>query len=132
VVTPAEKSKAVGLLVEEGLSQRESCALLNICRSRLFYQPRQNEEKAALIAAVRALVLKHPRYGYRRIHVMLELQGQAREIKRQQRLWKKKRLAVKPARKSRLRRKGLSANPPPTALYPKSRLDLRFHARPAE
>jgi len=117
-VTPAEKPKAVGLLVEEGLSQRESCEIVGVCRSKLFYQPRKNLEKEALVAAIRALALKHPRYGYRRIHEMLRRQGLVTEISRVQRLWKKERLAVKPVKKKRKRRWGPWLAPPPRAAYP--------------
>jgi putative transposase len=117
-VTPAEKPQAVGLLVEEGLSQRESCEIVGVCRSKLFYQPRKNPEKEALVAAIRALALKHPRYGYRRVHEMLRRQGLVTEISRVQRLWKRERLAVKPVKKKRKRRRGPWLSPPPRAAYP--------------
>ena len=117
-MTPAEKPKAVGLLVEEGLSQRIGCELLGVCRSRLFYRQRKNPEKEALVAAIRRLAFKHPRYGYRRVHEMLRRQGIIVEINQVYRLWKKERLAVKPVKKKRKRNRGPWVSTPPRAKYP--------------
>lgn len=118
MVTPAEKPKAVGLLVEEGLSQRIGCELLGVCRSKLFYRQQKNPEKEALLAAIRKLAFKHPRYGYRRVHEMLRRQGIIVEINQVHRLWKKERLAVKPVKKKRKRNRGPWLSTPPRAKYP--------------
>lgn len=104
--------------MEEGLSHRVACDLLDVCRSSLFYKKRVNPEKEALLEAIRALAYKHPRYGYRRVHAMLSRQGLPIEIKRVHRLWKRERLAVKPAKKKRKRNKGPWLVPPPRAKYP--------------
>lgn len=117
-MTPAEKLQAVELLVKEGLSQRESCEILSVCRSRLFYKPRVNPEKEALLSAIRILALKHPNYGYRRIHVMLKRQCLVEERSRVQRLWKQERLAVKRQKKKRKRNRGPWPAVPPRAAYP--------------
>jgi putative transposase len=103
--------------VKEGLSQRESCEVLEVCRSSLFYKKRVNPEKEALAAAIRTLAMKYPRFGYRRIHEMLRRQGMVYELNLVHRLWKRERLMVKPAKKKRKRNRGPHLPYPPKARY---------------
>lgn len=102
----------------EGLSQRESCELLTVCRSKLFYKKRINPEKEALIKRIHELALKHPRYGYRRVREMLKREGKQVEENRMQRLWKRERLAIKPTKRKRKRTMGTQLPYPPKAKYP--------------
>jgi hypothetical protein len=64
-MTPAERVNQLSLLEKKGFSERESCELLSVCRSRLFYQPRRNVEREQLTQIIREEALKHPTYGYR-------------------------------------------------------------------
>lgn len=52
----------------------ELCALLNCARSSYYYKPRDKDE-AALIAAIEDVMMRWPRYGYRRILAQLHREG---------------------------------------------------------
>ncbi len=66
---------------------------------------------------IKALSLKYPRFGYRRIHVMLGREGLNTDIKQVYRIWRQEKLAVKPNKKKRKRRgKGFAY--PPKACFP--------------
>lgn len=69
----------------QGLSERRSCALAQLSRSTLPYQPQPREDEA-VTGELRAIALKYKRYGYRRAYVLL---GKKRPInhKRVQRRW---------------------------------------------
>ena len=95
--------------MEEGLSQRQSCELLGFCRSRLSYRKRVNPEKEHLRERIKALSLKYPRFGYRRIHALLKREGLNECVNVVHLMWKQEKLAIKPNKKKRKRRgKGIS------------------------
>jgi putative transposase len=92
---------ACAFLVAGGLSVPRACALIQIARSTFRYlaPPRDDTE---LLAQIRELVARHPRYGYRRISVLLRRTGRVNE-KRVRRLWRQQRLQVQRVRRRRLR-----------------------------
>lgn len=117
-MTPAERVDQLPLLENKGLSQRESCELLSVCRSRLFYQARPNPDREQLTEAIREEALKHPTYGYRRISWRLNAKrGISVHDSRVYRLWRKSGLSLKRGKKRR-KRTGQGEQPPPRALYP--------------
>lgn len=65
-----EQRQAVRFLVDGGLSVPRACALIGIPRTTFLYtaKPEDNQE---LLARIRELAARHPRYGYRRISVLL-------------------------------------------------------------
>jgi putative transposase len=94
----------VTFLVAGGLSVPRACALVQIHRSTFRYlaHPRDDTE---LLAQIRELVAHHPRYGYRRISVLLRRTARINE-KRVRRLWRQQRLQVQRVRRRRLRLPG--------------------------
>ena len=96
-----EQREAVTFLVAGGLSVPRACALLQLARSTFRYlaHPRDDTE---LLAQIRELVARHPRYGYRRISVLLRGTARLNE-KRVRRLWRQQRLQVQRVRRRRLR-----------------------------
>jgi putative transposase len=108
----------VALLEQEGLSQRKSCVILEVCRSKLFYHKKVNESRETLRQRIKTLALTHPRYGYRRIHALLVRDGLLCNLKTIYRLWKEEKLAVRPRKKKRKRSFGEALPNPPKALYP--------------
>jgi len=110
-----ERREAVRFLMAKGLSTHRACLLLGLNRSTSSYQPRP-ERSSALAERIAALAEKHPRYGYRRIHVLLKREGHIVYKKRVQRLWQRARLQV---RKQPRKRRGQRANATPVpANYP--------------
>ncbi len=85
-----------------GLSERKACALMSVSRSTLHYESRMQKKDAPALAAMSILSAQYPRYGYRRIQVFLERQGQRMSTDRAWRLWRKARLQV-PRKRSRKR-----------------------------
>jgi len=78
-------------------------------RSTQRYRAKSNEEVGRLVKRMHELVRRHPRFGYRRIHVLLVRDGWAVNRKRVWRLWKREGFRV--PRKARKRRGlGMSAN----------------------
>jgi putative transposase len=115
-MTPVERIQAVPLLEAKGISQRKACYLLRVCRSRLSYHPRQNEEREALRKEIRNQALKHPTYGYRRVWAVLRKPTLHKS--RVYRLWKVEGLALPPKKRKRRKRFGQGFLSPPKALYP--------------
>ena len=59
---------------QRGLSVRRACALMSVARSTLHYESRLIKRDAPAVAVMRELAAQYPRYGYRRIQVLLERQ----------------------------------------------------------
>jgi putative transposase len=77
-----------------GLSQRRACALLDVSRSGLSYGLKMPGKNAPVIAAMRTLSGHYPRFGSRRIQVMLGRDGIAVGKDRCASLWAKEGLQV--------------------------------------
>jgi putative transposase len=116
MVSAQARRRQVGYARQRGLSARRACALLSVARSTLGYRSRLTVKDAPVVAAMRDLSAQYPRFGYRRIHVLLERRGHAMSPDRAHRLWRQAGLQV-PRR--RPRRKIATGRPrplPPTGI----------------
>lgn len=84
-----------------GLSQRGACRLLSVARSTLGYQSTLSAKDSPVIEAMRRLSSQFPRFGYRRILVLLEREGLHMSPDRAWRLWRKAGLQVPKKRRRR-------------------------------
>jgi transposase InsO family protein len=92
-----------------GYSKRRICRAIGQARSTQDYRQRVCLEDRALIADLRQLSLRWPRFGYRRIAALLVQEGWRVNVKRVHRLWKEEGLQIR--RKAHKRRRiGTSAN----------------------
>jgi len=94
-VTPAAKRDAVThLQTAHGVSERRACAALNVDRSSVHYKPTRPED-TELREAMKKVASERRRFGYRRIHVMLERQGWVVNHKKLRRLYAEEKLQVR-------------------------------------
>ena len=77
-----------------GLSVRRAFALLSVARSMLGYESRLAAKDAPVVRAMRQLSDRYPRFGYRRIHVMLAREGHTMSVDRACRIWRQHGLQV--------------------------------------
>ncbi len=91
------------------LSERRACRILQQPRMTQRYEPKQPNKDKALVAAMKRLAGKHPRYGYRFITAKLRQDGWQVNKKRVQRLWRKEGLQV-PYRRKTKKSQGSSEN----------------------
>jgi putative transposase len=100
----------VRVACEEGkLSERRACGLVDIARGSVRYERRQRDDRA-LRARMKELAAKRPRFGYRRLHVLLRREkkedGAMRwqvNHKRVYRLYREEGLAMRRKASKRLR-----------------------------
>jgi putative transposase len=124
VVTCPARREAVRWVVSElGLSERRACSLLRISASSLRYTSRRpiaTELRERLLALAR----DRPRYGYRRLHVLLRREGYEVNHKRVHRLYRHEGLMVR----RRLRKRIAAGNrvPLPIATRANERWSLDF------
>src|SRR5215207_2210297 len=78
-----------------GLSERRACRLVGIGRSTLRYRSRARPEEESLRQRLRELAAVRPRFGYRRLHVLLRREGVIVNHKRVERLYREEGLAVR-------------------------------------
>lgn len=97
----AEQREAVQFFVAGGLSVQRACALVQIHRSTFRYAAHPPED-TTLLSQIQALAEQHPRYGYRRITVLLNRTEKVNQ-KRVRRLWRRQRLQVRRVVRKRLR-----------------------------
>ena len=75
MVTPDAKRKAVThACCEHGVSQRRACDVLQVDRSSVRYQSKRSDD-GDLRVVIGKVAVERRRFGYRRIHVMLERDG---------------------------------------------------------
>lgn len=93
---PAQRRAAVGYAQEQfGFSQRHACRLVGSGRATIRYQRRRRGDDAALRTRLRELAAQRPRFGYRRLHVLLRREGIISNHKRIERLYREEGLAVR-------------------------------------
>ena len=105
MVTTSVRREVVAFFESRGMSERHACSLAALHRSTRRYRHRR-AEPAALVARMRELAAQRPRFGYRRLHVLLVREGHAANRKRVYRLYRREGLAVRkrPRRKLRANR----------------------------
>ncbi len=89
-----------------GLSERRACRLVGIGRSTLRYCPRPRTVEARVRQRLRELAAVRPRFGYRRLHVLLRREGVIINHKRVERLYREEGLAVRRRTRKRVARDG--------------------------
>lgn len=95
MVTPDAKRKAVAHVVAaHGMSQRRACEVLAVDRSSVRYRSLRPDD-AAERAAMKVVAAERRRFGYRRIHILLERQGIVMNLKKLRRLYREERLQVR-------------------------------------
>ena len=95
MLTPDAKRKAVAHACEvHGVSQRRACQALRIDRSTVRYTSIRPDD-APLREAMKAVAAERQRFGYRRIHVMLDRQGIVMNQKKLRRLYREEKLQVR-------------------------------------
>jgi putative transposase len=110
VLTAGQRRQAVHQLQETfGVSQRRACRVLGQPRSTQRQTPKTSEEEGRLVGRMLELVRQHPRWGYRRITVLLRREGWRVNRKRVYRLWRQQGLKV-PRKQRKKRRLGHSGN----------------------
>lgn len=109
-MSPSRKRDVVDHL--EGafsVSERRACAVLEQPRSTQRYERKPASDEASLVTRVHELVRRHPRFGYRRIAVLLRREGFRAGFDRVYRLWRREGLKV-PKRVRKKRRLGTSVS----------------------
>jgi putative transposase len=95
-VTPAQRRAAAAHVQEQfGVSQRQACRLVGSARSTIRYRRRRQRDDEALRLRLRELAAQRPRFGYRRLHVLLRREGIVVNHKRVERLYREEGLAVR-------------------------------------
>lgn len=74
MVTPDVERDAVDVCAQHGVRQRRACAVLSVGRSSMRCRSVWPDD-AAIREAMKKVSSKRRRFGYRRIHVMLDRQG---------------------------------------------------------
>jgi len=106
MVSPLARRSAVEYLVKQmRSSQRRACVVVGLSRSLVSYIARWRRDEAELIKKIHKLAIRHSRYGYRRITVLLRREGFRVNKKRVHRIWKSEGLGL-PRRRPRRRRMG--------------------------
>lgn len=101
-MTAAARRAAVAQLRQRaGVSQRRACRVVSQWRSVERYRSRR-PELAGLRERMRALAEQRPRFGYRRLYVLLRREGFAVNRKRVHRIYRLEGLAVRRRRRKRV------------------------------
>jgi putative transposase len=89
-----QKRAAADDLVAQGLTERQSCSILQLHRSARRYVSKRQPD-AELIGKIKSIAAERPRFGYLRIHAMLKGQGVHVNHKRVYRIYREENLAVR-------------------------------------
>jgi putative transposase len=99
MVTPAARREAVEVAMKEhSMSRRRACGLVGIERSLTYYEARERGDDA-LGEKLKEKAAQRPRFGYRRLHVLLAREGLKVNHKRVFRVYQDLKLQVKVRRR---------------------------------
>ena len=112
MVTPAARREAATFFRDRyGLSERGACKAVSLSRSSYRYQRTERGDEPELRERLQELAGRFPRYGYRRLHVLLRREGHRINRKRTLRLYRDLGLQVR--RKKRRRASQANRQPRP-------------------
>jgi putative transposase len=124
MVKPAAYRQAVGFLRGEfEMSERRACRALGHARSSCRYVSRRTAVQG-LLDEMRRHAMERPRFGYRRIHLLLRRGGWQVNHKRVYRLYRAEGLAVRRRKRKRLYLGARTVLPPPSR--PNERWSMDF------
>ncbi|WP_157648304.1 IS3 family transposase, partial [Burkholderia ubonensis] len=102
-------------MTERAMGVTRACGLVGISRSLFYYESRRRVDDEALTGRMMAIAAQKRRYGYRRIHVLLQRDGCFANHKRIWRLYSKAGLSVRKRRRKRIA--AVERTPLPLTLY---------------
>jgi putative transposase len=124
MVSPAMRREAAGWLTQEfTVSQRRACRTIDLGLSSCRYQSRQGDG-GVILERLKAIAYERPRFGYRRLHVMIQREGFNVNHKRVYRLYKQEGLVVRRKKKKRISL--LTRKPLPMGNGPNERWSMDF------
>jgi putative transposase len=89
-------------MTERAMGVIRACGLAGISRSLFHYESRRRGNDEVLTGRIMAIAAQKRRYGYRRIHVLLQREGWLTNHKRIWRLYSKAALSVRKRRRKRI------------------------------
>ena len=104
MVGPHARREAVGWLQTRDTSLRRACRLLGLSTATWRYQRRPNALNGIVLARLQATAAVRPRFGYRRLQILLRREGLVVNHKRVYRLYRDARLQVRRRQRKRLTR----------------------------
>jgi putative transposase len=104
VVGPIARREAVGWVQTRGTSLRRACRVIGLSTATWRYQRRASATNLAVLERLQAHAAVRARFGYRRLHILLEREGVSVNHKRVHRIYKAAGLQVRRRRRKRLTR----------------------------
>ena len=98
------RREAVGWLQTRGTSLRRACRVIGLSTATWRYQRRSNATNLRVRARLEAHAAVRARFGYRRLHILLEREGLILNHKRVHRVYREAGLQVRRRRRKRLTR----------------------------
>ena len=108
MVSPSSKRRAAEVSVEKGEAGVSACRALGLARSTYYRRSEESAEKRESRERIVAVSQEHPRYGYRRVTVVLGRTGKKVNAKRVRRVRRAEGLGVS-KRQHKMRRVGVSS-----------------------
>jgi putative transposase len=124
VVGPIARREVVGWLQTRGTSLRRACRVIGLSTATWRYQRRTSATNVAVLERLQAHAAVRARFGYRRLHILLERDGLAVNHKRVHRIYQAAGLQVRRRRRKRLTR--AERVPLPTASQRLERWSMDF------
>jgi len=106
MVSVSTRRQQVAYARARGVSCRRACVLLSVARSSLHYESKMAVKDAPVVTRMHVHSARYPRWGYRRVRILLGRDRMPMSPGRAYRLWKKAGLQV--PKKRRRRRLGTS------------------------
>lgn len=105
------------------LSQQRACGLLQLQRSSYYYRPHRADDRA-LRLRMKELAAVRVRFGYRRLHVLLQREGWCVNHKRVYRLYGEENLAVRTKKRKKIASVGRTPQGPAQRLNEQWSMDF--------
>ena len=100
MTVPARREAVTRLIEQAGVSERRALRLVRLHRSVRHY--RRQRDDGALRERLRTLAAARPRWGYRRLHVLLRREGVRANWKRVYRVYREEGLTVRRRKRKRI------------------------------
>lgn len=118
MVTTRQRRQVVTHLLAAFASQRVSarrvCRVIGLSRSRWHYLPQRPVRDGPIRDRLKALATQRPRFGDKRLQVLLRREGVVVNLKRVYRLYREEQLLVRPHRSRKRAAEPRVPRPPPT------------------